>query len=133
MPLPVFHNPPENHLGTSFWEGVDAGELRLGRCSSCQRWQWYPDDVGPCCPGATYEWTAVAGTGTVHTFTTVRRSFLPGASTAPYTVGLVELDGVDGVRLVSNLDADVEWSIGDRVTVRFDEVDGRAHPVFVPA
>lgn len=130
MPLPVFDSPPENTLGAPFWEGIAAGELRVARCSSCQRWQWYPDDVGPCCSGATYEWVAVAGTGSVYAFTTIRRSFLPGESTAPYTVGLVELDGVEGVRLVSNLAADVDWSIGDRVQVRFDEVGGRAHPVF---
>jgi uncharacterized OB-fold protein len=131
MPLPVFDSPPEITLGAPFWEGVAAGELRISRCSSCGRWQWYPDEVGPCCPGATYEWVPVAGTGSVYAFTTIRRSFLPGESTAPYTVGLVELDGVEGIRLVANLADGVEWSIGDRVRVSFEELERRQHPVFV--
>ena len=132
MALPVFDIPPEITLGSSFWEGVAAGELRISRCSSCRRWQWYPDDVGPCCPGATYDWTPVAGTGCVYAFTRIRKSFLPGESAAPYVVGLVELDGVEGVRLVSNLAPGVDWSIGDRVRVSFEELAPRRHPLFVP-
>lgn len=131
MALPTYDAPPEITLGEPFWEGVAQQELRITRCSSCHRWQWYPDAVGPCCPGATYEWTPVAGTGSVYAFTRIRISFLPGESAAPYVVGLVELDGVDGVRLVSNLDESVEWAIGDRVRVSFEELERRRHPVFV--
>jgi uncharacterized OB-fold protein len=133
MALPVFEVPPTITIGQPFWEAVEREELRLPRCSACQRWHWYPDSVGPCCPGAHYEWQPVAGTGTVHTFTRIRRSFLPGESAAPFTVGLVELDGVDGVRLVSNLDESEEWQIGDRVRVDFRSLDQRRHPVFVRA
>jgi uncharacterized OB-fold protein len=131
MALPTFDIPDDNTIGAPFWDGVAAGELRVSRCSSCGRWQWYPDDVGPCCPGAEYEWVPVDGTGSVYAHTTIRRSFLPGESTAPYVVGLVELDGVDGVRLVGNLAGGVEWSIGDRVRVSFEELERRRHPVFV--
>lgn len=132
MALPAFDCPPEISLGAPFWDGVAAGELRIARCSECGSWQWYPDDVGACHPGATYEWVPVAGTGSVFTFTTVRRSFLPGESKTPYVVGLIELDGVDGVRFVGNLAEGVDWAIGDRVRVTFESIGHRRHPVFVP-
>jgi uncharacterized OB-fold protein len=133
MGLPTFDVPPDITLGRPFWDAIERGELCLPQCSSCRRWHWYPDSVGPCCPGATYDWQPVAGTGTIHTFTRIRRSFLPGASTAPFTVALVELDGVDGVRLVANLDDAESWTIGDRVRVDFRSTGDRAHPVFVRA
>jgi hypothetical protein len=84
--------------------------------------------------GAELTWHEVEGTGTVYTHTVVRRSFLPDQrDVAPFTIILVELDGVDGPRLVANLAAGVDPRIGMRVRPTFPTVGSHAHPVFVPA
>jgi uncharacterized OB-fold protein len=74
----------------------------------------------------------VAGTGTVHTATRVERAFLPGGQAdVPYLVVFVELDGVDGVRLVANAPDDASVGIGDRVRASFVDLGARRHLVFV--
>jgi uncharacterized OB-fold protein len=129
--LPHFE-PPDDELTRPFWEAVARSELRLPRCSVCGRWQWYPDSAGTECAGGRLEWVSVATTGRVHTLTTVRRGFLPGGrDDPPFAVALVELDGVDGVRLVANLDGDPLPGIGARVRARLDPLGSRLHPVFV--
>ncbi len=130
--LPHFDPPADSDMARPFWEAVERRELALPRCSACGRWQWYPDAAGPDCPGAELVWERVATTGAVHTRTTVRRGFLPGgAADPPFVVGFIELDGVDGVRLVANL-ADESIGIGDRVRATFETVGHRLHPFFVP-
>jgi uncharacterized OB-fold protein len=97
--LPVFDPPSNVSVGAPFWEGIEAGELRLPRGSHCHRWQRYPDDAGPDCEGASSEWMAVGGGGgIVHTMVRVNRSFLPGVKAAPYVVGLAEFREADGTR-----------------------------------
>jgi uncharacterized protein len=125
--------PLDDDVARRFWDGVHQGRLLLPRCSGCARWQWYPTETGPCCRGADLHWQELAGTGTVFTFTTVHHAFLPDvAEDTPFTVGLIELDGAEDVRLVGLLDAD-PVVIGLRVRVQFvDAGDGvRRLPVFV--
>jgi uncharacterized OB-fold protein len=103
-----------------FWEGISSGELRLPRCSECGSWQWYPDEAGTDCPGGSLRWEALPGTGTVFSAVKVHRPFLPEFSDrVPFTVGLVELDGAPGVRLVAAFEDRPEWPIGIRVQARF--------------
>ena len=129
--LPLFFDPPQDELTAPFWEAFAQHEIVLPRCSECRTFQWYPDAAGPDCPDATYEWVSVPTTGTVHTRTRVHRAFLPAAAPAlPFTVGFVELDGTDGVRLVANLDDDEDIAIGERVEARFEQADGQVRPVF---
>jgi uncharacterized OB-fold protein len=126
MPAPLFA-PPRHGFTQPFWDGVAAGELRLPRCSACQAWQWYPMPGVDHCAGARIEWTPVRPDGRIFTFTTVRRPFLPDASTAdvPFTTVLVELDDAPGIRLVGRLVDDVEPTIGMRVTAEFaNDTDG---------
>ena len=129
--LPEFE-PPALDFAEPFWAAVDRGGLALPRCSVCGRWQWYPEPAGTDCVGGQLRWEPVATTGTLYSFTRVHRSFLPsGADRVPYVVGLVELDGVEGPRLVANLDSDAEYVPGDRVRATFPPNGERAHPVFV--
>jgi hypothetical protein len=133
MALPTFEPPDDVAWATPFWEAIGRDALALPRCSACHTWIWYPDDAGPCCEDATFEWVDVATTGTLHTWTRVRRAFLPrGRDDVPYVVGFVELDGVDGLRLVVNLaDGATDPTIGQRVRATFVEHAGRRRPVFV--
>jgi uncharacterized OB-fold protein len=123
--------PPALDVAQPFWDAIEQRQLRLPRCSACGRFQWYPDDTGPDCDGAIYEWMSVPTTGVLHTFTRVHRAFLPGVENAlPFTVGFVELDGVEGARLVALLREPPALTIGDRVEATFVDVDGRIRPVF---
>ena len=134
MGLPHSAPPFGDELSAPFWAAIEEGRIVLPRCSECGSWQWYPDEAGCDCPGATLRWEEVAPTGTVYTATRVERAFLPGGQgDVPFTVAFVELDGVDGVRLVTNLAEDAEVGIGDRVRADFVDHDGHKHLVFVPA
>jgi uncharacterized OB-fold protein len=130
--LPHFEPPAEFELARPFWDAISRGELALPRCSKCGRWQWYPDAAGPDCAGAELVWEPVATTGEIHTLTTVRRGFLPGGrDDPPFVVAFVELDGVEGVRLVANLADDGRLGVGARVRATFEPLGDRLHPVFV--
>ena len=133
MGRPHWEPPADDDVAAPFWAAIDEERLALPRCSACGRWQWYPDDAGADCPGAELRWEAVATTGTIYTMTTVERAFLPGGQDdVPYTVVLVELDGVDGPRLVANLEGPPA-GIGDRVVATFPADGGRRRLVFVTA
>jgi uncharacterized OB-fold protein len=132
MGLPHWEPPTDDDLAAPFWAAIDEERLVLPRCSACGRWQWYPDDAGADCPGAELQWVPVATTGTIHAMTTVERAFLPGGQgDVPYTVVFVELDGVDGPRLVANLAEDSAARIGDRVVAVFPQYGDRRRLVFV--
>jgi uncharacterized OB-fold protein len=100
-----------------FWNAAAEGRLTLPACSVCGAWQWYPVAGLPCHPDASHEWKPVPGEGTIFTFTRVERAFLPEGGDPPYTLALVELDGVEGPRVVTVLvgPGSDEPSIGDRV------------------
>jgi uncharacterized OB-fold protein len=131
MGLPHF-DPPDDEIAAPFWAAIQDEHIVLPRCRECGRWSWYPDDAGARCHDAPLRWEAVATTGTVHTATRVERAFLPrGQADVPFTVGFVELDGVDGVRLVANLADDERIAIGSRVKASFVPFGHRRHLVFV--
>jgi hypothetical protein len=134
MGLPHHDPPRDDEISAPFWAAIEEGRLVLPRCSACGRWQWYPDEAGPDCAGASLVWEQVATTGTVHAATRVERAFLPGGHPdVPYVVAFVELDGVEGVRLVTNLADGTAADIGDRVRAEFIDFGERRHLVFVPA
>jgi uncharacterized OB-fold protein len=88
-----------------FWDYTDQDELRLPRCETCRRWSW----VGATqCPrdGSSLAWETAPRRGRVFTYTVVHRDFLPPGSTeVPYVVALIELDGVEGVRILAVIEA----------------------------
>ena len=75
-----------------------------------------------------------AGTGVVYTFTVVHQKFIPGMP-EPYVVASIELDGTEGLRVVSNV-VGVEPSevrIGMPVEVFFEHMsDELVVPRFKP-
>lgn len=128
--LPEFA-PPENEVAAPFWTAIESHEIHLPRCTVCGRWQWYPTTTGADCPGGELDWQPVATTGTIHTMTRVERAFLPGGKDdVPFWVAFIELDGVEGVRLVGNLDPTDDPRIGDRVSAEFRSEGNRTRLVF---
>jgi uncharacterized protein len=131
--VPEFPEPPaDTGIFQPFWDAVAEERLALPRCHECGCWVWYPAPGCPSCAGTRFEWTNLSGTGSLFTFTVVHRPFLPGTSLKePFVVGLVELDGAAGVRLVADVDVDPDRvRIGMRLHVRFESARGRRRPVF---
>ena len=115
-----------------FWDAAAKGELRLPRRIDGGGFDWYPS-------GAEVEWVQLAGTGTLFTWSAVKRPLHPGyAGISPYVAALVELDGAPGVRLVTRLlEAPDALAIGMPVEVRFVDIgipgpkSGVIGPLFV--
>ena len=133
MSLPDFPPRFDTDLVRPFWEALRRGELQLPACSRCGAWQWYPYDFVRCHPEATLVWRDVPTVGTVFSFTTVSRNFLPGSTAAPYVSALVELEGVIGPRIATVLDiGGSKPRIGMRVRLKPTPRSDYVAPVFEP-
>jgi len=105
MSLPDFPPRFDTDMVRPYYEALARGEFALPACSVCGAWQWYPFEFVKCHAKAQLEWRPVTRRGTVFSYTIVHRGFLPNAERGaePYVAALVELDGVDGVRIPSLL------------------------------
>jgi len=116
LPIPTPTTAP-------FWEGLNAGVVRIQRCSSCSTWVFYPRNRCPSCLSDTLAWHDVSGRGTLYTFTIARQPTSPHfASEVPQLLAVVELD--EGVRLTTTLVgiAPTAIKVGMKVKPYFDRV-----------
>lgn len=105
-PAPQVGSRPAPAVGRDnafFWEGVAAGELRIGQCTACSQLHHPPQPICRSCGGTDMGYTVSTGRGVVYSHVTHHYPPLPGVE-RPHTVLLVELE--EGVRLVS------EWAAG---------------------
>jgi uncharacterized OB-fold protein len=112
-----------------FFEAAAAGRLLVKRCRACGEVHHYPRAACPHCFSADTEWVDAKGTGTVYTFSILRRG-VP----VPYCIAYVTLD--EGVSMLTNIvDCDYDTvRIGQKVKVVFKPTDGGAPvPMFTPA
>lgn len=80
-------------LTRPFWEGCQAGELRLQRCSACGNFRFFPAEGCPACGSGTSEWTRVDGLGRVYTWIVVHRAIDDAwAGDVPFAIVVAELD-----------------------------------------
>ena len=124
--------PAINRDNAFFWEGVEAGELRIQRCTKCNALRHPP---GPACPQCgSLEWDTVTSRGRGTVYSHVQPHYPPVPSFEyPYVVALIELD--EGVRFVSNIVdiAPEAVEIGMPVEVTFTKVDEELTlPLFKP-
>ena len=127
--IPILRTSP---LTTTFWEGVDAGELRYQRCRACDFAVFNPAHVCRSCTSSDLEWRVGAGLGTVYSYTVCYRPMTPDFTT-PYAPILVDLD--EGYQMLSDLvgcDVD-DVQVGMRVKVLFHSIGTRSLPYFEPA
>ena len=126
---------PQNPADAAFWEGIDAGELRIQRCTACGTFRHPPRPVCAHCGSRDREATPVAGRGEVWSFTVIHPPTLPAfAARTPYAAVVVRLD--EGVFVVSNLvDCAVdEIAVGMRVALAITAVEPDLRlPLFRPA
>ena len=136
MSLPDFPPRFDTDIVRPFWASLERGELSLPACSECGAWQWYPFEFVKCHGEAHHEWKRVSDRGTVFTFSTVHRPFLPNANPKdpPYVAALIELDGVEGPRLATYLVnlGSRQPSIGMRVRLKPTRRSTYTAPAFEP-
>jgi uncharacterized OB-fold protein/acyl dehydratase len=116
-----------------FWEGVEAGELRVQRCAGCGALRHPPGPMCPRCHATERAHVTASGRGVVHSHVVHHHPPIPGMGT-PFVVALVELE--EGVRMVGNLldHPPEDVRIGMPVEVVFQEVDdGLTLPQWRPA
>lgn len=136
MGIPIYPVHLEDPLFQGFYDGLDAGELRITADAETGEWIWYPPEVVPGKPDAVLEWRAVSGEGQAYTYTIVTRSLLPGdhKGEVPFTVILFEPDDAPGVRVAGILvdDEGVEPQCGMRLRFRPVEAGDHRIPGFAP-
>lgn len=132
MPLPA-----ANAETAGWWDACASHALVVQRCTRCATPRHPPGPVCPVCRSTEARWDELAGTGRVYTYTLVRQAFLPAlGEVVPYVVAAVELDGAEGVRMVTNVvDIDPEEvRIGMAVEVVWEDMGPElALPRFRPA
>lgn len=115
-----------------FWEGADAGQLRIQRCKGCGSLRHPPGPVCSSCHSFEWDYVEAAGTGQLYSFVVMHYPEVPPFD-YPNPVGLIELD--EGVRLIAGLVGVKrdEIRIGQRVKVEFQTFDdGLTLPMFRP-
>ena len=128
-PLP---QPVPNGDSAPYWAAARERRLLIRKCAACEGVHFMPRYLCPHCWSDRLEWVDSKGTGSVHSFTIIRRAPLANfAALAPYVVALIELD--EGPKMIANVlgnDA-LLTRIGDRVEVTFeDRGEGALVPQF---
>jgi uncharacterized OB-fold protein/acyl dehydratase len=125
--------PPFGHDNRWWWEGIEAGELRIQRCKSCGTLRHPPRPMCGSCQSLEWDWVVSKGAGTVYSYTVMHHPPIPGYD-FPLAVALIELD--EGTRLVANVVGvpPSEVRIGLRVQARIEAADEEMRlPFFHPA
>lgn len=112
--------PNRNAASRRFWEGLRERKFLLQRCEECGEVFFPPRILCPECLSERLEHVPARGTGTLYAFTEV---WVPMAGfTAPYVLGLVELDEAPG-RFLTRIPVPVErLRVGMRVRVVYEDV-----------
>ncbi|TCN53423.1 hypothetical protein EV641_10667 [Rhodococcus sp. SMB37] len=119
-------------LAATFWNSCERGELLIQYCRNCEQWQFYPRFLCSHCASLDVVWRAASGTGTLETFSVVRRAAGEFEAMTPYTVALVRL--TEGPTMMSNVVdcAETDLAIGMPLQVRFEHRNEIRVPVFEP-
>jgi uncharacterized OB-fold protein len=82
-----------------YFAALAEGRFQIQHCTACGRHQFFPRTLCMHCGATDLAWTDPVGTGTVYSFSIVRRKPEAGGD---YNVALIDLD--EGVRLMSRVD-----------------------------
>jgi uncharacterized OB-fold protein len=133
-----FKDPFADETTQPFWTAALEDRLIVPQCTNCQTFVLPPQPFCFNCQHSEFEWTELAGTGTIYSYTIARHPLSPAlAEVVPYVSAVIELDGTQGAgaRMLANvIDVDPETvRVGDRVTIFFDKIsDTYAMPRFRP-
>lgn len=124
--------PPLGHDNAWWWEGIEAGELRIQRCKACGTLRHPPRPMCGSCQSTDWDFLVSKGAGSVYSFVVMHHPPIPGYD-FPLPVALIDLD--EGTRLVANVSGceRSELRIGMRVQARIEPADDEMKlPFFTP-
>ena len=128
VPVPTPETKP-------FWDGCAAGELRIQRCTDCERPYFYPRPVCPHCGSTDVGWFTASGDATLYSYVINHRPAPGFEDDAPYAIAVVQL--AEGPRMMANI-VGLPPTPGALVLdmplrVRFEQRGDVSLPVFAPA
>ena len=123
-----------NHDTEPFWQAAKERRLTSCQCGQCGHFRMPPSPFCPVCQSTDKRWPDLPGTGTVFSYAICSKNPVTGNDFI-YVPVVVQLDGTDDARLVSNLgeiDAD-DVHIGLKVQVDWNPIEGGwVLPIFKP-
>lgn len=131
LPAPA---PVINSTTAEFWKATTEGRFILQRCDACDIVLWFPRRNCPKCWTENVSTFDAQQTGTIYSFTVVRKGKGAFQDAGPFVVAYVEL--ADGPRIMTNIvDCDIDaLHIGMSVEMVFhDTGEGSALYRFRPA
>ncbi len=117
-----------------FWDGTQAGELRLQRCDACENTYFPPRPFCPGCGSREVSVFAASGRGRLYSYVINHRRH--PAFDGPYAIAVVELE--EGPRMMTNI-VETEQTpealeLDMPVEVVFEQLSDKIHlPLFRPA
>jgi len=121
-------DPVMNPGDEPYFHAAGEGKLMVKSCADCGEIHHFPRTLCPYCFSDKVDWVQAKGTGTVYTYSIMRR-----AGPIAYCIAYVTLD--EGVKMITNIvDCDLDTiKIGQRVKAVFKKSEGGiAVPMFAP-
>ena len=118
-----------------FWDGTNAGELRLQRCDSCGKNYFPPRPFCPACASRKVSIFTASGNATLYSYVINHRPAAPGF-TPPYAIAVVTLE--EGPRMMTNIidcpQTPEALELDMKLQVAFEKLDDTITlPLFRPA
>lgn len=106
-----------------FWDAARNRKLLIGRCEACGEPHYYPRAHCPHCFSDKVTWVEAKGSGTIYSFSVMRRA------KPPYVMAYVALD--EGVTVMTNIvESDFDaLKIGQKVTLVHKPTEGDGPPM----
>ena len=135
MAEPTRARPKPTPETQHFWDGTQAGELRLQRCDACANVYFPPRPFCPACGAPQGQRLQGERQGQSSTATSSITAPRPGF-TPPYAIAVVELD--EGPRMMSNIvdcpQTPEALELDMKLEVAFEKLDDKITlPLFRPA
>jgi uncharacterized OB-fold protein len=135
MAEPARARPKPTPETQHFWDGTQAGELRLQRCDACANVYFPPRPFCPSCASRKVSVFKASGKGKLYSYVINHRPAAPGF-TPPYAIAVVELD--EGPRMMSNIidcpQTPEALELDMKLEVAFEKLDDKITlPLFRPA
>ncbi|GAA5232352.1 Zn-ribbon domain-containing OB-fold protein [Verticiella sediminum] len=93
--------PRVSEFTQPFWQGLAEGRWQTTRCTQCSRFTFPPKPICPHCWSKDMAWEAFATEGELYSWTRVHAPPAVFAGEAPYSLGIIDLDG--GLRIAVRL------------------------------
>jgi hypothetical protein len=118
-----------------FWAAAAEHRLVLPCCTNCSTFRFPPAAFCWKCRHQDVDWVEHDGNGELYSFTVVRHAVIPNLAEAlPLVIGVVELPGTNGCRLIADIlgCAPEVVEIGMPVALKWYDVDDGSVPCFRP-